>query len=60
MIVKTFYKQREDGVNLYRTVSDLGLYIIQNESGNIYLEAIDVEDASYTYIELEEDKEIEL
>lgn len=57
MIVKTFYKQREDGVNLYRTVSDLGLSIIQNESGNIYSEAIDVEDASYIYSEIEKDEE---
>lgn len=54
MIVKEFYKQRNDGVNLYRTYSDEDFYIKQNETGNIYDEAIDVENAPYTYSETEE------
>lgn len=54
MIVKEFYKTRQDGVNLYRTYSDSGLYIKQNETGNVYDEVIDVENAPYTYTETEE------
>lgn len=51
MIVKEFYRQRKDGVNLYRTYSDLAVYILQNETGVEYEEAIDVENAPYTYSE---------
>ena len=51
MIVKEFYLTREDGVNLYRTYSDEGFYILQNETGIEYSEAVDVEDAPYTYSE---------
>lgn len=54
MIVKDFYKTREDGVNLYRTYSDEGFYIIQDQTGVKYVEAIDVEDAPYTYTETDE------
>ena len=51
MIIKEFYKKRSDGVNLYRTYSDSRLMIKQVETGNVYAEAIDVENASYTYEE---------
>ena len=51
MIVKEFYRQRKDGVNLYRTYSDSGMMIVQNETGVEYAEAIDVEGAPYTYAE---------
>jgi hypothetical protein len=51
MIIREFYKTRQDGVNLYRTYSDSGLCIKQNETGNVYDEAIDVENAQYTYTE---------
>ena len=51
MIIKEFYRQRSDGVNLYRAYSDNGFYILQNETGAEYDEAIDVEDAPYTYTE---------
>lgn len=53
MIIKEFYETRFDGVNLYRTFSDLGKQIQQLETGNVYDEAIDIEDAEYTYIEIE-------
>lgn len=56
-IVREFYKTRKDGVNLYRTYSDIGNYILQNETGIEYSEAIDVENAPYTYSET--DKPIE-
>ena len=51
MIIKEFYKKRSDGVNLYRTYSDSKLMIRQVETGNVYAEAIDVENAAYTYEE---------
>lgn len=52
MAIKTeFYKTREDSVNLYRTFSDKGLYILQNETGIEYGEAVDIEGAPYTYTE---------
>ena len=51
MVVKEFFKTREDGVNLFRNYSDEGFYILQNETGIEYSEAIDVESAPYTYSE---------
>jgi hypothetical protein len=51
MVVKEFYEKREDGVSLYRTYSDKGFYVLQNETGIEYAEAIDVEDAPFTYSE---------
>ena len=59
MIIKEFYKTRSDGVNLFRNYSDEGKYIIQNETGIEYSEAIDVEDAPYTYSESEKTIEYE-
>lgn len=53
MIQREFYKQRKDGVKLYRTYSDAGMMIRQNETDAEYAEAIDVEGASYTYTETE-------
>ena len=50
MIVREFYRTRKDGVNLYRTYSDAGFTIIRND-GVEYDEAIDVENAPYTYTE---------
>ena len=53
MIQRELYTQRKDGVKLYRTYSDTGRMILQNETGVDYTEAIDVEGASYTYTETE-------
>ena len=53
MIHREFYAQRKDGVKLYRTYSDAGMMIRQNETGVEYIEAIDVEGAPYTYTETE-------
>lgn len=55
MIVREFYRTRTDGVNLYRTYSDMDRMIIQNETGITYSEAIDVENAPYTYTESAEE-----
>ena len=58
MIVREFYTTREDGVTLIRTYSDRGMYILQNETGVEYAEAIDVASAYFTYTET--DKPIEV
>ena len=75
MVIKEFYRVREDGVKLYRNVDvkvnekfeplrdengeliPTGFYIKQIETGIEYAEAIDVENAPYTYAET--DKPIE-
>jgi hypothetical protein len=59
MIVKEEFRTRADGVKLFRTYSDEGKYIIQNETGVTYSEAIDVENAPYTYTESVEDIDTE-
>lgn len=59
MVIKEFYKTREDGVNLYRNYSDEKFKIKQDQTGAIYDEAIDVEDAPYTYTETDEKIEID-
>ena len=59
MIIREFYLTREDGVNLFRNYSDEGFYILQNETGIEYSEAVDVEDAPYTYSESERLVEVE-
>lgn len=53
MIKRDFYATRSDGVKLYRSYSDIGKMIKQNETGMAYDEAIDVENAPYTYSETE-------
>lgn len=57
MIIREFFKTRLDKVKLFRTSSDSDKTIIRND-GVEYDEAIDVEDAPYTYTE--SDHEIEL
>lgn len=54
MIVREYYDTREDRVKLYRTYSDENYKIRQEETGNIYDEAIDIEDKNYIYTETEE------
>lgn len=57
MIVREFYEQRKDGVNLFRTYSDANKYIKKVGTNEEYSEAIDIEGAPYEYEET--DKEIE-
>lgn len=54
MIIREFYMTRTDGVNLYKTYSDKGVYIIKQGTDEKYDEAIDVENSPYTYEETEE------
>lgn len=61
MIVREFYRTREDGVNLYRTYSDANKYIKKVGTDEVYSEAIDVEFAPYKYVETDiEIEEVEL
>lgn len=53
MVVKEFYRTREDGVSLHRTYSDLGLQIRKVGTNEVYDEAIDIENAPYLYEETE-------
>lgn len=57
-IQREFYGERADGVKLYRTFSDAGKIIRQNETGEDLDDAVDVETAEYTYMET--DKDIEM
>ena len=54
MIVKEFYKTREDGINLYRTYSDEKYKIRKIGTDEIYDEAIDIEGSVYRYEETDE------
>lgn len=51
MIQRDFYKKREDGVGLYRSYSDAGLYMCKVGTEEVYAEAIDVEDCEFAYEE---------
>lgn len=59
MIKKELYLTRKDGVKLYRTYSDQNKYILQLPTNIKYGEAIDVENAPYTYVETDELIEVE-
>lgn len=54
MVIKEFYKTRNDGVNLYRIYSDKNYMLRQIETDAIYDIAIDIENAPYTYEETDE------
>ena len=54
MIVSEYYKTRKDGLSLYKTYSDEQFKIKQLPTEIIYDEAIDVEEAPYTYVETDE------
>lgn len=51
MVIREFYKQRNDGVNLYRSYSDKNVLIQKVGTNELYWEAIDVENATYRYVE---------
>lgn len=54
MIVREEHKTRSDGVKLFRTYSDQGMKIRKVGTDEIYDDAIDVENAPWTYEEYEE------
>lgn len=51
MIITEYYKTREDGVVLNRTYSDKNVQIRKVGTDEVYDEAIDIENAPYTYEE---------
>ena len=51
MIVKEFYRTREDGVKLYKTYSDSGFIISKKRTNEEYDIAIDVENSINNYRE---------
>lgn len=57
MIIKEFFRTREDGVRLFKSYSDKGVYIRKIGTDEEYSEAIDIEGAPYEYEET--DKPIE-
>ena len=57
-VITEFYETRDDGVKLFRSYSDEGKKLIQNETGAVYDDAVDVEGAPYTYSESEEETEL--
>ena len=54
MIVREFFKQRNDWVKLYKTYSNEGYMIQKVGTNEVYEEAIDVESAPYQYIETDQ------
>ena len=51
MIITEYYKTRKDGVVLNRTYSDKGMQIRKVGTDEVYDEAIDIENAPFTYEE---------
>lgn len=51
MIVKEFYRTREDGIMLFKTYSDKNVYIQKVGTNEVYTEAIDVGNVMYCYEE---------
>lgn len=51
MIIKEFFRTRNDGVNLYITKSTEGFKIRKVGTDEIYDEAVDVETSNYQYEE---------
>lgn len=51
MIVKEYYKARSDGTRLNRVYSDQDVMIRKVDTDEVYDEAIDVENAPWTYEE---------
>ena len=60
MIVREFYKERKDGVKLYRTYSNENKKKKKVGTEEVYSEAIDVETSNFEYIETEEKIEEEI
>ena len=51
MIIKEFYRARNDGVSLYRTYSDKSMLIHKIGTDEYYEEAIDIQGCGFLYEE---------
>ena len=58
MIVREFYRTRQDGVNLFKTYSDKNLMIRKVDTDEIYDSAIDVEGVDFVYEETDQPIEV--
>lgn len=54
MLRTELFVTKEDGTNLYRTFSDQGFFILQNETGILYEEAVEEENRGFTYTETDQ------
>lgn len=54
MIIREYFKTRNDGVRLFRTYSDQGYIIKEVETGIKCIDAVYVESVNYTYVETDE------
>ena len=54
-IKKEFVAEMTEGIKLYRTFSDENRKILQNKTGLIYDDAVDIENAEFTYTEIFEE-----
>ena len=54
MIIIEYFMTRKDGVVLNRTYSNEGFYILQNETGIKYSEAVDPAELNRQYTETDE------
>ena len=54
MLQKEFYRNREDGIKLFRVFSDEGKYIRKIGRTENYREAVDIENANFFYEETNE------
>ena len=58
MLVKEFYRKREDGKDLFKTYSDEGFMIRKVGTDELYEVAIDVESYEYEETDIEIEEEI--
>lgn len=56
MIIREFYLEKPNGKKLFKTYSSLGKFIQKVGTSDIYLEAIDIEDSNFEYVEIERDE----
>ena len=55
-IKKEYVAETAEGVKLYRTFSDENKKILQNETGIVFDDAVDVEDSVLTYTEIDKEE----
>ena len=54
MIITEFFREREDGINLYRTYSDRGLRVENEQTHEVFDDVVNVEGFTHTYTETDE------
>lgn len=55
MIKRVFYKELKDGTKLYKRYSDSGLKLKKIGTNEYYISAIDSDENTYLYMEVEEE-----